>query len=79
VGTAAAWVVVLAVFLAAWLVPSVLTAAGAVRRGQRRGLALLTGLFFPVSWLVWYVVDERRRGGGLFLRGRSQEPEWRDR
>lgn len=73
------WVVVVAVLVAIWLVPSAFTAVGAVRRGQRRGLALLTGLFFPVAWVVWYLVDERRQGGTLFLRADGRDRQGRDR
>ncbi len=35
----------------------VLTAIGARRRGQPFPVAVLVGLFFPVTWLVWYVRD----------------------
>ena len=40
-----------------------LAAWGARRRGQRWRFAWLSGLFFPVSWVVWYVADERAAGG----------------
>jgi hypothetical protein len=35
-----------------------LTAQGASRRGLALLPALLAGLFFPVTWVVWYVRDE---------------------
>lgn len=35
-----------------------LTALGARRRGVSPGRALLAGLAFPLTWAVWYVVDE---------------------
>lgn len=35
--------------------PMVLTAVGARQRGDR--LALFAGLFFPVTWAIWYVRD----------------------
>jgi len=37
----------------------VLTAVGARRRGYGVVAALVTGLFFPVAWSVWYLRDER--------------------
>jgi hypothetical protein len=46
----------------AWLALGALTVAGARRRGQRRLLALVTGLFFPMAWTVWYLIDEHRTG-----------------
>ncbi|CAN5236995.1 hypothetical protein BH09ACT12_BH09ACT12_33930 [soil metagenome] len=36
-----------------------LTAVGASRRGAGLALAAVAGVFFPVTWTVWYVVDER--------------------
>jgi hypothetical protein len=36
-----------------------LTGVGAVRRGSLLRSAVLAGLFFPVTWTVWYVRDER--------------------
>jgi hypothetical protein len=36
----------------------VLTARGAGRRGSAVLPASLAGLFFPVTWVVWYVRDE---------------------
>ena len=41
------------------LVPiMILTAMGARRRGQRFVLAVAAGIFFPVTWTVWYLRDE---------------------
>lgn len=37
---------------------AVLTAIGARRRGNRMALALLAGLAYPVTWVIWYVRDE---------------------
>ena len=48
----------LAVLLVGWLALSGLTFTGARGRGQRLPGALLAGLCFPVTWLVWYVLDE---------------------
>ncbi len=45
---------------ATWLALGALTAAGAVRRGQGRCLALVSGMFFPVAWVMWYLIDKRR-------------------
>ena len=39
------------------VIPTV-TALGARRRGAGPGLAVLAGLCFPVTWVVWYVRDE---------------------
>lgn len=36
----------------------VLTALGARRRGRALPQAVLAGLFFPVTWVAWYVRDE---------------------
>ena len=35
-----------------------LTAVGAHKRGLSMPLAALTGLFFPVTWTVWYMRDQ---------------------
>ena len=37
---------------------ALLTAVGAHRRGLATPVAVLTGLFYPVTWTVWYVKDE---------------------
>jgi hypothetical protein len=53
--------------LVAYLGLAAFTAAGARRRGLSAWLAAVCGLFFPVTWTVWYLVDERpfgRAGGG---------------
>lgn len=34
------------------------TATGERRRGHGVALALTAGLFFPVTWVVWYLRDE---------------------
>jgi hypothetical protein len=53
------------VVLAVALLPlAVLTALGAHQRGLGMPGAVCSGLFFPVSWLVWYVKDERPYGRG---------------
>ena len=36
----------------------VLTACGAHRRGVGMPHSVLAGLFFPATWVVWYVHDE---------------------
>ena len=54
----------------AWLAVGSLTGWGARRRGQR--FAWLNGLFFPVSWVIWYVVDERAAGGRATRRQRRE-------
>lgn len=35
-----------------------LTALGARRRGRGLTAAVAAGLFFPVTWFVWYLCDE---------------------
>jgi hypothetical protein len=47
-----------------------LAAWGARRRGQR--FAWLSGLFFPVSWVIWYMADERAAGGRATRRQRRE-------
>jgi len=50
-----------------WLALGTLTAAGSRRRGRTRRLALLEGLFFPVAWAIWYMIDvqlDRQREPG---------------
>jgi hypothetical protein len=50
--------------LVPWLALGALTAVGARRRGAWWLPALLTGLLFPLAWVVWYLKDEphgRRR------------------
>jgi hypothetical protein len=58
VSTAGIWTLGLSV--AAWLALGSLTAVGARRRGQRWRIAWLTGLIFPLSWVIWYVLDDGR-------------------
>lgn len=41
------------------LVLATLTALGELRRGLGVGAAAGAGLFFPVTWAVWYVRDRR--------------------
>jgi hypothetical protein len=36
----------------------VLTATGQRRRGHGRVTALVAGLFFPLTWGIWYLRDE---------------------
>jgi hypothetical protein len=50
---------VMLVILGAVAVPlPLLTALGAHQRGLATPLAVVAGLFFPVTWTVWYVRDE---------------------
>jgi hypothetical protein len=57
---------------AVWLALGLLTALGAERRGQRWRFAWLSGLFFPLSWVIWYMVDERAAGGRATRRQRRE-------
>ena len=43
----------------------VLTAMGARSRGRTITVAAVAGLFFPITWVCWYVCDEHpyRRAG----------------
>jgi hypothetical protein len=54
IAVAALALLVLALPLAA------LTAWGAVQRGNDGAMAVVAGLAFPVTWVVWYVRDEQR-------------------
>ena len=52
-------VVILAVLaLALVLALAVLTALGAHRRGSGALPSVVAGLFFPITWTIWYVRDE---------------------
>jgi hypothetical protein len=42
-----------------WLALGSLTVIGARRRGQRWRTVWLSGLLFPLTWVVWYLVDQR--------------------
>jgi hypothetical protein len=46
-------------FAVALLALVVLTATGSHRRGAPLPLAALSGLLFPLTWVVWYLRDER--------------------
>jgi hypothetical protein len=35
------------------------TAVGSHRRGRGTLTSFVSGLVFPVTWVAWYVVDER--------------------
>jgi hypothetical protein len=48
---------VLGVLVAGLLVLAALTALGSRRRGGRWPLAVVSGAFFPVTWVAWYVRD----------------------
>jgi len=50
--------VIALVLLVLLLVPFALTALGARRRGNGLLAAAVAGLFFPVTWTVWYLRDE---------------------
>jgi hypothetical protein len=41
------------------LAVAALTAVGERRRGGRILLAVVAGVCFPVTWVVWYVRDQR--------------------
>jgi hypothetical protein len=59
---------------AAWLAAGSLAAWGARRRGQRWCFAWLSGLFFPLSWVIWYMGDERAAGGRTTRQQRREAP-----
>jgi ammonia channel protein AmtB len=51
--------VLVAVALTVLLGPFVaMTAQGAQRRGNGAWVVAVSGLFFPVTWVVWYLRDE---------------------
>src|ERR1700742_4594474 len=66
--------VVVIFLVVAWLALSALTAAGALRRGQGRCLAVVTGLFFPLAGGVWYLPDQRTEGRGPHVCGVPPHP-----
>jgi hypothetical protein len=45
------------------LAAPVMTCVGARRRGRGVPAALLAGIFFPVTWVAWYVRDEHPYAG----------------
>jgi len=51
--------VVALVLLGGLLTLVVLTGVGARRRGHAALPAMVAGVFFPVTWVVWYLRDER--------------------
>ena len=51
------------VWLVLALVPALLTSVGMRARGHGMPVALLGGLVFPLTWTVWYVVDEHPYAG----------------
>jgi hypothetical protein len=50
------------------LAPVLLTTVGAHRRGLAVPLAVVAGVFFPLTWAVWYVRDEHPYAHGLLHR-----------
>ena len=56
-------VVAFGLIVAVWLGTGWLTTLGARRRGQRWRTAWLNVPFFPLTWVLWYVIDERAAGG----------------
>ena len=61
VGAVTIWILVL--LAPVWVPLGVLTVVGARRRGQRWRTALLAGALFPLTWTIWYFIDERAAGG----------------
>lgn len=57
--TAMALVLLLTAPALAVLVLGVLTGLGSRHRRARWSLAVISGLFFPVTWVAWYVRDQR--------------------
>ena len=68
--TAGIWM--LGLSAVAWLAIGSLTASGARRRGQCWRYVWLSGLIFPLTWVIWYVADERAAGGRATRRMRRQ-------
>jgi hypothetical protein len=71
VSTVAIWIVVLLAL--AWVPLGVLTAFGARRRGRRWRSALLAGPLFPLTWAIWYFLDDRAAGGRATRQLRRQD------
>jgi hypothetical protein len=61
VSGAAIWTLVLLALI--WVPLGVLTAFGARRRGRRWRTAWLAGPLFPLTWTIWYLIDDRAAGG----------------
>ena len=57
----AIWILVLLAL--AWVPLGVLTVFGARRRGRRWRTAWLAGPLFPLTWAIWYFIDDRAAGG----------------
>jgi hypothetical protein len=57
--------IVLVIGLVAAAPFAVLTAIGSYHRTGEASLAVVSGVFFPATWVAWYVRDElpRRRSG----------------
>jgi hypothetical protein len=61
VSAATTWI--LGLLALVWVPLGVLTAAGAHHRGRRWRSAWLAGPLFPLTWAIWYFVDDRAAGG----------------
>ncbi|HEY3905263.1 MAG TPA: hypothetical protein VGM14_15240 [Streptosporangiaceae bacterium] len=69
--TVAIWIVVLLAL--AWVPLGALTAFGARRRGRRWRSAWLAGPLFPLTWAIWYFLDDRAAGGRATRQLRRQD------
>jgi len=57
---------------AVWLAVGSLAAWGGRRRGQRWRFTWLSGLFFPLGWVISYLADERAAGARATRRQRRE-------
>jgi hypothetical protein len=56
----------LLIVLALYAAPALLTASGSRHRGNARRQALLEGLGWPVTWVAWFVIDNKAAGRPRF-------------
>jgi hypothetical protein len=63
----------LSLLVLVWLPLGVLTVIGARRRGRRWRSAWLAGPIFPLTWAIWYFIDDRAAGGRATRQLRRQE------
>jgi hypothetical protein len=56
-----------------WVPLGTLTAFGSRRRGRRWRSAWLAGPLFPLTWAIWYLIDDRVAGGRATRQLRRQD------
>jgi hypothetical protein len=56
------WLIVFPAVLLSWL-----TGAGSRRRGNSLPFSILCALVFPVTWIAWFIKDNRAAGRSAFM------------